>query len=71
MAEHHGAGEQRCARVGHTLAGNVLGHMPRALLEDGHRLPHIHPRKQSWPARQSRHLSTPSFSNLEKIDCLI
>lgn len=57
VAQHHGAGEQRCAGVGHPHAGNVLRHVACPLLKDCHVLPHVHSREQAGPPRQPCHLS--------------
>ncbi len=56
VAQHHGPGEQGRAGIGDALPRDVLGHVARALLKDGHRLAHIYAREQARSARQASHL---------------
>jgi hypothetical protein len=56
VAQQHGAGQQRGGWVGNAAAGDVLGHVPRALLKYRALVAHVYARQDARPARQARHL---------------
>ncbi len=56
VAQQHGAGQQRGGRVSDAAAGDVLGYVPRALLEHGALVAHVHARQDARPACKARHL---------------